>query len=97
MAYESGAIDATLAAAVGDEPALIAELRTAFLDSVRSSVDMMRSSRGAEDWAGAALRLQSLAGSFGAVQLMALAEEAVRRSSQDGVLLRRIERAVERL
>lgn len=97
MAYESGAIDATLAAAVGDEPALIAELRTAFLDSVRSSVDMMRSSRGAEDWAGAALRLQSLAASFGAVQLMALAEEAVRRSSQDGVLLRRIERAVERL
>ena len=27
MAYDPGAIDATLAAAVGDEPALIAELR----------------------------------------------------------------------
>ncbi len=32
MAYDPGAIDATLAAAVGDEPALIAELREAFLD-----------------------------------------------------------------
>lgn len=97
MAYEPGAIDAALAAAVGDEPAFIAELRMAFLDSARSSVEMMRSARGAEAWAGAALRLQSLAGSFGAVQLMALADEAVRRSAQDGVLLRRIERAVEGL
>jgi HPt (histidine-containing phosphotransfer) domain-containing protein len=97
MAYDPGAIDTSLAAAVGDDPTLIAELRTAFLDSVHRSIDMMRSSRGAEEWAAAALRLQSLAGSFGATGLLALAEEAVRRSAQDGALLRQIDRAVEKL
>ena len=39
MAYDPGAIDATLAAAVGDEPALIAELRGAFIDSVQRGLD----------------------------------------------------------
>lgn len=97
MAYDPGAIDTSLAAAVGDDPALIAELRTAFLESVHRSVAMMRSSRGAEEWAAAALRLQSLAGSFGATSLMGLAEEAVRRSAQDGALLHRIDRAIDRL
>jgi len=37
MAYDPGAIDATLAAAVGDDPALIAELRDAFLDTATQS------------------------------------------------------------
>lgn len=97
MAYDPGAIDIKLAAALGDEPALIAELRAAFLDSVRHSVDRMKSSRGSEEWAMAALRLQSLAGSFGAVALMGLAEEAVRRSAHDNALLQRIEGAIERL
>ncbi|MGN7999951.1 Hpt domain-containing protein [Sphingomonas sp. 22176] len=97
MAYDPGAIDTSLAAAVGDDPALIAELRDAFLESVHRSVDMMRTSKGAEQWSGAALRLQSLAGSFGATSLMGLAEEAVRRSAQDGALLRRIDKAVEKL
>ncbi|WP_084580767.1 Hpt domain-containing protein [Sphingomonas azotifigens] len=97
MAYDPGAIDAKLAAAVGDDPALIAELRAAFLESVHRSVEMMRASRGAEEWAQAALRLQSLAGSFGVTSLMALAEEAIRSSAQDGVLLRKIDRAAEKL
>ena len=38
MAYDPGAIDATLAAAVGDEPALIAELRMAFVDSAERAI-----------------------------------------------------------
>ncbi len=52
MAYDPGAIDTSLAAAVGDDPALIAELRDAFLESVHRSVDMMKTSKGAEQWAG---------------------------------------------
>lgn len=34
MAFDPGAISSTLAAAVGDEPALVAELRVAFVESV---------------------------------------------------------------
>src|SRR3569623_856203 len=34
MAYESGALDATFAAAAGDDPALLAELRQAFVESL---------------------------------------------------------------
>jgi histidine phosphotransfer protein HptB len=97
MAYDPGAIDATLAAAVGDEPGLIAELRQAFLDGVREAAGALKAARAPQDWASAALRLKSLAGSFGAVRLMALAEEAAMRTTHDAALLRRIERAIERL
>ena len=38
MAYDPGAIDATLAAAIGDEPTLIAELRCAFVDSAERAI-----------------------------------------------------------
>ena len=48
MAYDPGAIDATLAAAVGDEPQLIAELREAFLDGVRRGLDNLERAFGGE-------------------------------------------------
>ena len=38
MAYDPGAIDATLAAAVGDDPGLIAELRIALVDSAELAI-----------------------------------------------------------
>ncbi|HEX8418586.1 MAG TPA: Hpt domain-containing protein, partial [Sphingomonas sp.] len=41
MAYDPGAIDATLAAAVGDEPGLIAELRLAFVESAERAYTLM--------------------------------------------------------
>jgi HPt (histidine-containing phosphotransfer) domain-containing protein len=97
MAYDPGAIDATLAAAVGDEPALIAELREAFLQSVKRCLDGMKSASSAEDWTAAALRLKGLAASFGAVRLMALAGDAAIGAPQDGAVLRRLHRALERL
>lgn len=97
MAYDPGAIDATLAAAVGDEPALIAELREAFLESVKRGIDGLRTSKGPQEWAAAALRLKGLAASFGAVRLMALASEAANAAAGDAAVLRRLERAVERL
>ena len=72
-----------LAAAVGDEPALIAELREAFLDSVKRAVESLRASKEPQEWAAAALRLKGLAASFGAVRLMALASETANAGTQD--------------
>lgn len=98
MAYDPGAIDATLAAAVGDEPGLIAELREAFLDSAKRALKTL--SDAGEDpaaWRGGALRLKGLAASFGAVRLMALAQDAADAQAGDRAVLRKLERAVERL
>jgi HPt (histidine-containing phosphotransfer) domain-containing protein len=97
MAYDPGAIDATLAAAVGDEPQLIAELREAFLDSARRGLDGLERARDSQEWRGAAWRLKGLAASFGAIRLMAVATEAAEAEPQDVVLMRKLHRAVERL
>jgi len=97
MAYDPGAIDATLAAAVGDEPALIAELREAFLDGVERCVDALKEAESTDAWQTAALRLKGLSASFGAVRLMALASEAADSTVLDAALLRRLTRASARL
>lgn len=97
MAYDPGAIDATLAAAVGDEPALIAELREAFLDSVKGSLTGLTRANDAATWKDSALRLKGLAASFGAIRLMALAGEAANAPVGDVDTLRKLRRAVERL
>lgn len=96
MAYDPGAIDATLAAAVGDEPALIAELREAFFDSSRRTVAALEEAADVEGWRAAALRLKGLAASFGAVRLMALADEAANATQGDPMVLRRLHKAIER-
>jgi HPt (histidine-containing phosphotransfer) domain-containing protein len=97
MAYDPGAIDATLAAAVGDEPQLIEELRNAFLDGVQRGLDSLERARDPQEWRTAAWRLKGLAASFGAIRLMAIATEAADVPPQDMVVLRKLRRAVERL
>lgn len=97
MAYDPGQIDATLAAAVGDEPGLIAELRFAFLDSAHRGLDSLQRAVSQGEWESAAMRLKGLAASFGAVRLMATADDVGRAHFGDGESLRRIKRAVERL
>jgi histidine phosphotransfer protein HptB len=97
MAYDPGAIDATLAAAVGDEPALIAELRDAFRDGVTRCLAAMKGADTPEIWTATALRLKGLAASFGAVRLMALAAEAANGQANDAGVLRRLHRAADRL
>jgi histidine phosphotransfer protein HptB len=97
MAYDPGAIDATLAAAVGDEPALIAELRESFLDGVKRCLVTMKGADDADAWSAAALRLKGLAASFGAVRLMALAGDAAVGVAHDATTLRKLQRAVDRL
>lgn len=95
MAYDPGAIDATLAAAVGEDPQLITELRRAFIESAERCIASLRAAETTEAWRGAGLRLKGLAASFGAVRLMALAEE-VAAAPHDMRLVARVERALTR-
>lgn len=94
MAYDPGALEAALAAAVGDDPSLVAELRAVFLDSAAKHRDAMGRARCDGNWRMSALRLQGLAASFGAVELMQLATGAFDGAPGDPVVLRRIDAAI---
>ncbi|MEO9462944.1 MAG: Hpt domain-containing protein [Marinomonas sp.] len=91
MAYESGALDATLAAAAGEDPALIAELRTAFLESAQKQMDLLKRARCDGNWDVAAMRLKGLAASFHAEELLILADEALISAPGEPVIIRKIE------
>ena len=95
MAYDPGALNASLAAAVGNDPALMAELRAAFVESAARQLDLMGRSRCDANWELAASRLKSLAASFGAIGLIALADEALDGAPGDPVVLRKINVAIE--
>jgi HPt (histidine-containing phosphotransfer) domain-containing protein len=94
MAYDPGAIEAALAAAVGNDAALIAELRAAFLDSADRYAEALSRARCDANWQQAALRLKGLAASFGAVGLMRLADAAGDGAPGDPVILRDIRLAI---
>lgn len=95
MAYESGALDATLAAAAGDDPLLFAELRRAFLESVARQVDLLGRSRCDGNWQLAALRLKGLAASFHAEALSNLAEETLEAAPGDPLVVRRLQQFID--
>jgi len=95
MAYDSGALNASLAAAVGSDPGLMGELRDAFVESAARQADLMARSRCDANWEFAASRLKGLAASFGAVQLMALADEALDGAPGDPVVLRKLRAALD--
>lgn len=97
MAYDPGAIDAALSAAVGDEPGLVAELRLAFTDSATRALAALEKAADRGEWQEAASRMRGLAASFGAVRLMALAAEAADIEPGDPTMLGRLRRAVTRL
>lgn len=94
MSFDYGALDAALTAAVGDDQSLIAELRTAFLESANRQVDLLRRSRCDANWEYAAWRLKGLAASFGATNLLDLADEAASSAPGDPVIIRKLERAI---
>jgi len=94
MAYDPGALDTALAAAVGDDPSLVAELRTAFLESAVKQSDLLSRARCDANWQMAAWRLKGLAASFGAVRLMDAAEHAAQAAPGDPVSVRRINSAI---
>jgi HPt (histidine-containing phosphotransfer) domain-containing protein len=91
MAFESGALDATLAAAAGDDPVLLGELRQAFIESLARQVDLLRRARCDGNWQMAAMRLKGLAASFHAEQLTDLAELALTAAPGDPVIIRQLQ------
>lgn len=90
MAYQTGALDATLAAAAGEDAALFAELRAAFVASATRQVDLLRRARCDGNWQVAAMRLRGLAASFHAEPLLVLAEEAIECVPGEPSVVRRI-------
>ena len=78
-------LDAVLAAAVGDEPALIsANYHTASLAAATSP----------EGWSAAANRLHSLAASFGALSLIKVASEALRTPENESAMVRKVKHTI---
>jgi hypothetical protein len=92
MAYDAGSFDATLAAAAGDDPALLAELRAGFIDSLDAQVDLLRRARCDGNWEVAAQRLKGLGASFHAPELVRLADEALDGAPGDPSVLRKLDR-----
>jgi HPt (histidine-containing phosphotransfer) domain-containing protein len=95
MVYDPGALNASLAAAVGSDPELMGELRIAFLEAASRQTDLMARARCDANWQFAAARLKSVAASFGAVGLVALADEALEGAPGDPVVLRKLAAAIE--
>ncbi len=95
MVHDPGAINASLAAAVGEDAALMAELRQAFSESAERQLNLMRRSRCDANWVIAAARLKSIAASFGAIGLATLAAEALDGAPGDPAVLRKIDAALQ--
>ncbi|WP_334184992.1 Hpt domain-containing protein [Novosphingobium sp.] len=91
MAYEAGALEATLAAAAGGDPVLFAELRASYLESVTRQVDLLSRARCDGNWHVAAMRLKGLAASFHSAQLLALAERALDSAPGEPTVIRRLQ------
>ncbi|MDJ0977801.1 MAG: Hpt domain-containing protein [Erythrobacter sp.] len=96
MAFENGALDATLAAAAGDDPALMMELRGAFVESARTQLDLLRRSRCDGNWTVAAMRLRGLAASFHAEDLLIAAQGALDAAPGEPASIREIETVLSR-
>ncbi|PXW76036.1 HPt (histidine-containing phosphotransfer) domain-containing protein [Blastomonas natatoria] len=94
MAYESGALNAALSAAVGNDPDLVAELRGAFLESAARQIDLLGRARCDANWHFAALRLKSLAASFSVQGIVDLADQALEGAPGDPVVLRELAHAM---
>ena len=94
MAFDPGALNASLAAAVGSDPALMAELKIAFMESVSRQLDLLGRARCDANWEIAAARLKSIAASFGVPGLILLADEAFEGAPGDPAVLRKIAAAL---
>jgi len=90
MAYLGEAIDAHLVSALGDDPALLRELRRAFLDSALAMLDLLERARCDANWRMAAERMKGLAATFHGDELVTLADDALAGAPGDPAVLRRI-------
>lgn len=97
MSYQFAGLDSALAAAVGDDDALMRDLRRALEESAALQLDLLRRSRCDANWRLAAERLHGLAVSFGADDLAVAARQALHGVPADPAVLRSIAAAVARL
>ena len=97
MAYESGTLDIALNAVVGEDPALLLELRNAFIESAATQIDLLKRSRCDANWHFAALRLKGLAASFGVSQVLDLADQALEGAPGDLFIVKQLHNAVDGL
>ena len=95
MAFENGALDATLAAAAGDDPALMHELRLAFVESAEKQLDLLKRSRCDGNWHVAAMRLKGLAASLHSDELLDAAENALTSAPGEPTAIRDIESVLQ--
>jgi hypothetical protein len=65
------------------------------VEGVARQVDLLSRARCDANWQFAASRLKSLAASFGAVGMMALADEALEGAPGDPVVLRKLRAAID--
>lgn len=96
MSFNNGALDATLAAAAGDNAALLQELRSAFLESATRQLDLLKRARCDGNWHVAAMRLKGLAASFHAEDLMQAAEIALLAAPGEPMAIREVEAVIAR-
>jgi HPt (histidine-containing phosphotransfer) domain-containing protein len=94
MVYDPGNLQTALSAAVGSDPALIADLRRAFIESAERQVDLLSRARCDANWIMAGLRLKGLCASFGVTGVMALADRALDGAPGDPVVLRELNAAL---
>jgi hypothetical protein len=97
MAYDFGALEASVAAAVGDDDRLAQDLRTAFFEAICHHADLLNRSRCDANWEMSAYRLKGLAASFGATGLMKAASFALESAPGDPVALRKVKSAINAL
>jgi HPt (histidine-containing phosphotransfer) domain-containing protein len=97
MSMDYGAFDTALNAAAGDDPALVAELRMAFIGSAKRQIDLLGRSRCDANWQYSCYRLKGLAASFGVTNMIALADEAGEGAPGDPVVLRKLVAALQQI
>ena len=90
MAHEAAEFDATLAAAAGEDQALLEELRAAFLESLTQQIDLLRRARCDGNSEVAALRLKGLGSSFHSPELVSLADNALDGAPGEPAVLRKL-------
>ncbi len=94
MSVDYGSFDTALKAAAGENSALIAELRASFVQSAKRQLSLLSRSRCDANWQYTSWRLKGLAASFGATQLMDLADEASDGAPGDPVVIRKLDKAI---
>ncbi len=97
MSYDFAGLDWSLATVLGDDAALLTELRQALIADAKAALDLLCRSRCDANWAQTSKQMKSLAASFGASRLAAAADLALELAPGDPAALREIAAAIAAL